>query len=199
MEKAILYVHGKGGDANEANYYKKLCSDADIIGIDYNDYTPWVVKEIIKNEYYKIAGKYKEISLITNSIGTYFAMLALQDERIHKAFFISPILNMERLITSMMKMAGVSEDELKEKGEIPTNFGETLSWKYLCFVRDNPINWCAPTAILYGERDNFTPYETVSEFAQKHHAHLTVMKDGEHWFHTKDELLFLDEWLGSEL
>lgn len=29
--------------------------------------------------------------------------------------------------------------ELCEKREIPTDFGETLSWKYLCFVRENPI------------------------------------------------------------
>ncbi len=49
----------------------------------------------------------------------------------------------------------VSEQELAQKGEIPTDFGETLSWKYLCFVREHPIDWKVPTEILYAEHDHF--------------------------------------------
>ena len=62
-----------------------------------------------------------------------------------KSFFISPILDMERLILDMMRWAEVSEDELAEKEEIPTDFGETLSWKYFCYVREHPISWEIPT------------------------------------------------------
>ena len=47
----------------------------------------------------------------------------------------------DRLIVDMMSWANVSEKELSERKEIPTDFGETLSWEYLCFVRANPINW----------------------------------------------------------
>ena len=46
---------------------------------------------------------------------------------------------MERLIADMMIWANVTEDELKEKKEIQTTFGETLSWDYLCYARENPI------------------------------------------------------------
>lgn len=59
---------------------------------------------------------------------------------------------MERLIADMMIWANVTEDELKEKKEIQTTFGETLSWDYLCYVRENPIIWKIPTHILYGEK-----------------------------------------------
>ena len=89
----------------------------------------------------------------------------------------------------------VTEQELSEKREIPTNLGETLSWEYLCYVRRNPITWKVPTWILYGERDNLTPIETVSAFAEQHHAELTIMPGGEHWFHTEAQMQFLDHWI----
>lgn len=82
----------------------------------------------------------------------------------------------------------VTEDEFREKGEIETTFGETLSWMYLCYVREHPAQWTIPTHILYGEKDNLTSYETVSEFVNQSNATLTVMKNGEHQFHTEDQM-----------
>ena len=52
--------------------------------------------------------------------------------------------------------AEVSEEELREKKTVPTNFGETLSWEYLCYVRENPTEWRIATKILYGSNDNLT-------------------------------------------
>ena len=79
--------------------------------------------------------------LIANSIGAFFSMNALGDKRIKQAFFISPMVNLEKLICDMMACAGVSEADLREKKTIATSFGETLSWEYLCYVRENPIQW----------------------------------------------------------
>ncbi len=45
---------------------------------------------------------------------------------------------MEKLIGRMMTWANVTERELAERQEIPT-FGETLSWRYLCDVREHPV------------------------------------------------------------
>lgn len=106
---------------------------------------------------------------------------------------------MERLILDMMNLAGVTEKELQEKGEIPTDFGETLSWEYLRFFRDNPINWDIPTEILYGEKDNLTSRETVEAFIERHHATLAVMENGEHWFHTDEQIAFLDDWMKNAI
>lgn len=39
---------------------------------------------------------------------------------------------------------------------------------------------------------------TISGFAEKHNAGLTVMVSGEHWFHTEDQMRFLDEWILRE-
>lgn len=199
MKKAIIYIHGKDGSYLEAEQYKKNCIGFDIIGVDYNDYLPWVVLEQIDASYSQLNKEYNHISVIANSIGSYFAMLSLQNRSLEQALFISPILNMERLILDMMKWATVTENELCDKGEIATEFGETLSWKYLDFVRQNPIRWDIPTEILYAGNDNLTSRTTVDDFVAKHSANLTVMEDGEHWFHTDTQIAFLDEWMKKSL
>ena len=199
MKKAVLYVHGKGGNAGEAEHYKPFFVGCDVVGMDYKSEFPWETKNEILEEYERLANKYSSVIIVANSIGAYFTMNALQGKAVERAFFISPIVNMERLITDMMTWANVTESELKIKQEIITPFGETLSWKYLCYVRENPIVWKVPTDILYAENDHLTAFQTVSDFANHTKASLTVMSGGEHWFHTKEQMNFLDEWLTKAL
>ena len=66
-------------------------------------------------------------------------MCAFNHEQIDKAFFISPIVDMEKLILDMMGLADITEEKLSEKQLITTGFGETLSWEYLCYVRNHPV------------------------------------------------------------
>ncbi len=35
MNKLIVYIHGKGGSAEEAEHYKALFKNCDVIGFDY--------------------------------------------------------------------------------------------------------------------------------------------------------------------
>lgn len=37
--------------------------------------------------------------------------------------------------------------------------------------------------------------QTVERFAEEHGAGLTVLEGGEHWFHTEEQLAFLDGWV----
>lgn len=85
-------------------------------------------------------------------------------------------------------------------GEIPTDFGQTLSWNYLCWVREHPVNdWECPVRILYGSMDTMTPRTVVEEYAEKQNVRLTVMNGGEHWFHTPEQLAVLQKWEETEL
>ena len=195
MRRIIIYIHGKGGDAEEANHYRPLFTGSDVIGFDYTSQNPWDAKNEFPRLFDSYSKTYDEVILIANSIGGFFAMSALAEKNIAKALFISPIVNMEKLIADMMLWANVTEDELQSKKEIPTAFGETLSWEYLCYVRKHPIKWSIPTCILYGGKDHLTFRETISEFAEKQGADLTVMEDGEHWFHTNAQMQFLDDWI----
>ena len=195
MKNAIIYIHGKGGSAAECEHYRPLFPEYDVFGLDYRTFTPWKTGAEIRSAVEKLKTEYEKIILIANSIGAFFSMNADIDSLIEKAYFISPIVDMERLITDMMAWANVTEDKLKEKGIIHTSFGEDLSWEYLCYVRKHPIKWNVPTAILYGSRDNRTSYDTIVGFAENHNAKLTVMKDGAHWFHTEEQMRFLDSWI----
>ena len=111
---------------------------------------------------------------------------------------ISPMVNLEKLIINMMSWTGVTEEELKEKENIDTPFGERLSYKYLTWVRNNSIKWNIPTQILYGEKDNLQSIDIITEFAEKINAQVTVMKKGEHWFHTDEQMKFLSNWILSK-
>ena len=195
MKDAVLYIHGKGGSAAESKHYKALFPDDEMIGLDYQTFTPWETGAEIHTAVEKLKTEHESIILVANSIGAFFSMSAGIDSMIRKAYFISPIVDMEKLIGDMMLWANVTEEELKAKGVIRTDFGEDLSWDYLCYVRSHPIVWEVPTQILYGENDNLTSYETVCAFANNHHAALTVMENGEHWFHTAEQMRFLDNWI----
>ena len=38
---ALIYIHGKGGSAAESEHYKPLFPDCEVIGLDYQTFTPW--------------------------------------------------------------------------------------------------------------------------------------------------------------
>ena len=194
LKQAILYLHGKGGSAEEAAQYQKNCAGWDVIGVEYTA-LPWVGRDQILAAYREVREGYDRVALLANSLGAYFAMLALQDCALEKALLISPVLDMEGLILTMMGWAHVTEEALRERGEIPTDFGETLSWEYLTYVRDHPVCWRVPTEILCAGVDPLVPRPVVDGFVQTHRAGLTVMEDGEHWFHTDAQLAFLDRWM----
>lgn len=191
----VLYIHGKGGTPAEAEQYRPLFPGWDVVGLAYTAATPWEAAAEFPAAFARLTAGRDRVILVANSIGAYFSLCALPQEQLRRAYFISPMVDMEGLILRMMGWAKVSEDELREKGTIPTDFGEPLSWDYLCYVRSHPIRWTVPTEILYGGRDDLTDRETITAFAEAHGCRLTVMEDGEHWFHTPEQLAFLAAWI----
>lgn len=197
-DSVVLYIHGQGGSAEEAAHYVPFFPNSDVIGLDYQSQTPWEAREEFSRLFDAVCGPYQSVAVIANSIGAFFAMHALADKKIDKARFISPIVDMQKLIEDMMIWANVSEDELCEKGKIETTFGQTLSWEYLTYVKTHPLDWAVPTHILYGSRDHLTSHAAISTFAERINAPLTVMDGGEHWFHTPEQMQFLDTWIMEE-
>ena len=190
-----VYLHGKGGNAREAEHYRALLPGWRVTGLDYRAQTPWEAREEFL-AYFKAARKDgTKVLVIANSIGAFFVMQALDETRVDRALFVSPVVDMERLIETMMAGEGITEPELRQRGEIKTEFGETLSWRYLQDVQQHPIQWRVPTAILYGSGDALMPRETVEAFARRTGAALTVMESGEHWFHTEEQMQVLDGWV----
>jgi len=195
MKHRVVYVHGKGGSAGEAEHYRPLFDGCEVVGFDYRAQTPWEAREEFPRFFEQQRAACDSLILIANSIGAFFSVTSLSARYVDRALFISPIVDMERLITDMMVRANVTEDELRARREIPIGFGETLSWDWLCDVRNHPVRWTVPTRILYGSSDFLTSHETMSSFAARIGAQLKVMPGGEHWFHTPEQMAFLDRWI----
>lgn len=204
-DQGYLFLHGQMGHKEEAEAFARVvCPKGyQVLSIDLpghgerqsqgEELNPWTAVPDIRAALDWAKRRWKAVSLRANSIGAYFAMLAFDAPG--RALLVSPILDMEGLILTMMGWAGVTAGQLQEQGEISTSFGQTLSWKYLCWVREHPVlNWTCPVHILYGSADNMTPRQVVEEYARQHEAHLAVMEGGEHWFHTPEQLAVLREW-----
>lgn len=193
-EKALIYIHGKGGNASAAEGLKPIFPDYDVYGFDYKSENPWEAETEFRDYFEKMSKDYKSITVVASSLGAYFSLISKVCEYIWEAFLISPVVDMERLILDMMTYAKVSEDELEEKGIITVSEDMVLSWEYLTWVRKHPIAWKVPTHILYGEKDHLQSQETMEKFAEAVGADLTIMTNGEHWFHTEEQLAFMREW-----
>ena len=204
-EQGYLFLHGQMGHKEEAEAFAQVVcpKGVQVLSIDLpghgarqgrgEELAPWTAVPDICAALDWTKDRWKTVSLRANSIGAYFAMLAF--EAPSRALIVSPIVDMEGLIVTMMGWAGVTEEQLQKQGEIPTSFGQTLSWKYLKWVREHPLfEWTCPICILYGSEDAMTSRQTVEKYAAHHNAQLTVVEGAEHWFHTPGQLAALREW-----
>lgn len=152
------------------------------------------LKQII--EYAK--SNYNEINVWACSMGAYFSLLAYKDEEIKQCIFLSPVVNMKVIIDNMMLWSNVAENELKEKQEVKTDFGQTLYWDYYLYVKENPIiTWNKGTYILYGSNDNMQEQNLIQDFSHKFNCELLVLENGEHYFHTEEQLDYYRKWLSK--
>ncbi len=198
-EKVCIFIHGQGGNKEEAEFLSKIICEKEwqILSIDlHSSFLPWNVVPELKEVIKYVEENWKEKILYANSIGAWFSLLSFTETDFKKCFFVSPVLNMENLIKKMMLWAGVTEERLEKEKLIPTSFGQTLSWEYLIYAKENKTDyWKSPVYILYAENDNLIEYETIKEFSEKFTSDITIMKNGEHWFHTSEQLNFLTNWL----
>jgi len=203
-----IFVHGKMSRKEDAEAFARIAADKkhQVISFDlpgHGERKTGKAECTVQDGVHDLSiigdfvkHKWNNVSLFGCSLGAYFSLAAYQDLEFAKCLFLSPILDMEHLIKNTMKLFNVSEESLKEKGEIPTPTGDTLSWQYYAYVKEHPIlKWENKTHILYGSNDNLTERSIVDDFSTRFHVDLEVLENGEHHFHTREQLEFLDKWL----
>ncbi len=206
-DQVCLFLHGQSGHKEEGERFAQIANPKgwQVVAIDLpqhgqrqggaEPFLPWVVVPELEQVWQELQGRWKRIALRANSIGAWLAMLALAGKPVDTCLFVSPVVDMENLIQTMMIWAGVTEERLEREREIPTDFGQTLSWDYLKYVRQHPVHaLSAHTNILYGDQDNLVPQPVVECFARAEGAHLTVYPGGEHWFHTPEQMKVMGTW-----
>ena len=108
MSKLMLYIHGQGGNAEESQHYKRLFPAYKVAGLAYKHFTPWETGPEIHRAVAGQRADYDDIVLVANSIGAFFSMHGDLNGLVQRAYFISPIVDMEKLICDMMTFAGVT-------------------------------------------------------------------------------------------
>lgn len=139
--------------------------------------------------------RWAEIGLFAVSMGAYFSLLACRDRELSRVWFLSPVVDMERLTQDMMGWFEISEARLRAEGAVPTPMGQTLYWDDYCYIRRHPVDrWPFPTDLLRGAGDTLATAETVTGFAERFHCRLRTAEDAGHWFHTPAEMETLSNW-----
>ena len=130
-----LYLHGKNGCKEEAERFAATACEAgwQVLAIDLPEHgarknsperlLPWVAVPEIEAVYARMKPVWAHIRLYGVSIGAWLAMQALQGDAPEQALLVSPVVDMEALITNMMQCAHVTEEQLQRAGEIPTDLG----------------------------------------------------------------------------
>lgn len=206
-EKAYIHVHGKMSNKEEAREFAEVaCSRGyQVVSFDLPEHGErsdpeykcdvWNGVRDLAIIHEQARGRWVDLSLFACSLGAWFSLIAFRDVRFSKCLFHSPVLDMERLVTNMMAWVGSNEAELERKGEIPTPMGETLSWRYWAYVKENRVTtWDTPTRILCGANDSLTERNVFEEFSRRFRCELAVVERGNHHFTTPDELAALRKW-----
>ncbi|MFL1706242.1 alpha/beta hydrolase [Campylobacter sp. MOP7] len=207
-EKICIYIHGQYGNKEEAELFSKIvCKHGwQVISVDLPEhgervyekdkFNPLNVVAELKSLMNFIKNRWPKISLYATSIGAYFSILAYKNDKIYSCLFVSPILDMKKLILDMMSYANVTATQLEQCKIIKTDFGQILSWEYFKYVLDNPIEkWDLPTEILYGKKDEMVKIDTIIKFASNFNCSVTICNEAEHWFHTEKQLRYLKIWI----
>lgn len=66
MKEVVIYVHGKGGNAQEANHYRSLFENADVVGFDYKSDTPWEAKREFQSYFGARRREYDCVTVVAN-------------------------------------------------------------------------------------------------------------------------------------
>ena len=120
-----LCLHGKGGRKEEAESFAQVvCPKGwQVLAIDLPGhgarsggpelFTPWHAVPELRDLLSLSGQKWNRLALRAVSLGAWFSLLAFQDRPLDRALFVSPVLDMERLIQEMMSWAGVTESRLE--------------------------------------------------------------------------------------
>ena len=175
-EKIFLFVHGLHGRKEEALAFAEVVvpKGYQVLGIDMSvEHKPWEVLPLLKDIRDYLFENWKNVSIRANSIGSWFALLAFQNMKVEQAMLVSPILDMKKFIELMPQR----EDDYYE------------------WVVNHPITrWDASTYILRPAVDPVVSEEVGRDFISQHQCQVTIMPNGEHWFHTPEQLAFLKAW-----
>lgn len=172
-DRVLIYIHGQGGRKEEAESFAEIATNYgwQVISVDLPEhgerkdkarFVPWEIIPELQKIMKSAKENWKVIGIYACSIGAYFSIQAFQNTKPDICLLVSPVLDMEDMISNMMLQAQVTEEQLKERQEIKTETGVVLSCKYLCWVREHPVkSICKETNMSLGAFAMLPSIETI--------------------------------------
>ena len=80
--------------------------NSEVIGFDYRSQTLWEAKKEFLAFFTAQRSRFEHVTLVANSIGAFFGLSSLDETLVDRAYLISPIVDMEKLICDMMQWSG---------------------------------------------------------------------------------------------
>ena len=174
--KVFLFVHGQGGNKEEAIPFAEIAvpKGYQVIGIDLPVMDqPWIILAMLNEVKEYLYQNYDSVCVRANSIGAWFSLLSFHDKVIDQALFVSPILNMRVFIEGM-----------QEKDDTYYNW----------VIKHTIEQWTADTFILRPKIDLVVNDKVYDSFLSKFECQVQEVENGEHWFHTPEQLLAMQQW-----
>lgn len=131
--------------------------------------------------------EFKNVNVFAVSYGAYISLQVFK-ERAVKFIMLSPIVNMLELTYNLMKLNNVTEQELNAEKQISKNY-QTFYLEDLKFVQKNPSGEVKGNGyIIYGSKDTLQNFSLIKDFSVRNNCKIFAMQNGEHFFHTKEQL-----------
>ncbi len=175
-KKVFLFVHGLHGRKEEVLAFADVAvpNGHQVLGIDLPvERKPWEVMPLLNEVCDYLYENWESVSVRANSIGSWFSLLAFQGKELDKALFVAPILDMRVFIN-----------------RLPIRKDDYYEW----VIKNRITHWNAPTYILRPKADLLVSEEVGREFISRHQCQVTIMPDGEHWFHTPEQFACMKKW-----
>lgn len=157
------------------------------------------VKQAIEdlNDIYDFAKeRYSSIISIGCSLGAYYSLIAFQNKPISFCALLSPVVDLIELTHQMLDNDNRSIDDVIENKSITLSNGIIVRYEDYQYLLNHQVNKISfPISILYGRNDKLISYRSIEKFVSIHECECIISDYSEHYFHTNEDMIQIDQWL----
>lgn len=149
------------------------------------------------NEIYNYSNqRYSSIIGIGCSLGAYYTLVAYQRKPLKYGALLSPVVDLIELTHQMLENDSRTIEDVMIQNEITLSNGIVVRYEDYQYLRDHQVSKITfPLSILYGLNDKLISYRSIEKFISKHDCECIISDKSKHYFHTKEDMIQIDQWL----
>lgn len=109
---------------------------------------------------------------------------------------MSPVVDLIELTHQMLENDSRTIEDVMIQNEITLSNGIVVRYEDYQYLRDHQVSKITfPLSILYGLNDKLISYRSIEKFISKHDCECIISDKSKHYFHTKEDMIQIDQWL----